>query len=153
MHEGSKRGKRIPNAVFITAIALLVTSIFSSGLSCRRRSGGHNEPYAISQLRTIHSAQELYLTRYGTYGSFADLSSVNMIDPVLASATSPASVKSGYYFSLTLETDAWWCCTARPGTPGVSGDRCFRIATDGMIYYKEEDDLNIATTKDAEVLK
>ena len=78
------------------------------------------------------------------YGTLQDLCSKNMIDSVLAQATSPGSAKLGYYFTLTLPDDrSSWRCVARPavwgadcGLPGGwRTERNYLITEQGVIYY------------------
>jgi predicted RNA-binding Zn-ribbon protein involved in translation (DUF1610 family) len=102
-----------------------------------------NEASAISVLRTLSSAQELYCTRYGYYATLPQLANANMIDTVLANATTPQRAKYGYYFQLTLVfkaagvsvTQTGWQCTALPAEPGVTGTRSFFIDETGVIYF------------------
>ena len=91
-----------------------------------------NEASAISALRTLSSAQELYNTRYAAYATFKDLAAKRYIDPVLASGK-----KNGFVFKIELPGPGKWRCTARPEKPGQTGERSFYIGEDGVIYYKE----------------
>jgi hypothetical protein len=91
-----------------------------------------NEASAISALRTLSSAEELYNTRYATYATLKDLAAKRYIDPTLASGK-----KNGYIFRIELPGPGKWHCTARPEKPGETGERSFYIGADGVIYYKE----------------
>ena len=89
----------------------------------------------IAALRTIASAQELYRRRYEVYGTLQQLGEANMLDNVLAAATTPENPKSGYWFTLTVESDKHWYCVARPSEWGVTGERNGFISTEGEIYW------------------
>ena len=134
----------------IAILGILAAMAIPSLLSSKKAG---KELSAISSLRTISNAQNLYNTRYSYYAYLHELANKNMLDPVLSTATTIASAKSGYYFTCTKQGAGWWCVTARPASPGTSGDRCFRISTNGVIYYKTTDDANIGTAIDVKILK
>jgi prepilin-type N-terminal cleavage/methylation domain-containing protein len=136
--------------MIVVAIIAIIAAIAIPNLIESKKAA--HEASAVSSLRTLGSSQELYRARYLSYASLAELADKGIIDPILADSTGPTCVKAGYYYSC-IRTAAWWCATARPGNPGQSGDRCFRIATNGVIYYKVTDDANIATASDVMVLK
>jgi hypothetical protein len=126
-------------ALPITIGAAILILLFSLLLSYRsaRRHGTGNEASAISALRTLSSAQELFNARYGRYApTLAALGNAGMIDQILAGATTPAMAKSGYFFQLRL-TQTGWECSTMPATPGVTGTRSFYINEDGVIYWRE----------------
>ena len=91
-----------------------------------------NEASAISALRTLSSAEELYNTRWGNYATLADLAAKRLIDASLASGK-----KSGYVYKVEVTGPNDWHATARPEKPGQTGERSFYIGADGVIYYKE----------------
>jgi len=126
-------GGAVPISMGIAAFIVLIYffAIYQSAASIRKV----NEASAISALRTMSSAQELYNTRYGSYAtSMAAIANSNMIDIVLANATTPQSAKSGYYFSLTTASGGWQC-VAKPAQPGTTGARSFFIDETGVIYH------------------
>ncbi len=105
-----------------------------------------NEASAISALRTISSAQELYKTRNGTYGDYCDLNdggSNKYIDPALAKADPdhPDHMeKSGYVVDICVNADrSDWFAFAYPAanTWGRNGERNFKITSDGIIYWND----------------
>lgn len=124
----------------LSILLLIVFLTIMHGMGCDfwggRRRGGGNEGAGISALRTISSAEELYNTRYERYGTFEELDRADMIDSVLAGATSAASPKSGYYFILTVsKTGLSWTCITRPSDWGITGERNFKIDQTGVIYF------------------
>jgi hypothetical protein len=98
-----------------------------------------NEASAISALRTLSSAQELYCTRYDTYTGMTQLVDKNLIDSVLADAEISAGgkPKSGYWYTMAAG-EGEWCCVAFPAQWGVTGERKFRISEDGVIYWSDD---------------
>jgi len=93
-----------------------------------------NEAYAISRLRTISAAQELFYARYERYGTLDELDTANMVDSVLARAIIPEKAASGYYYRLSVGQEEW-SCTALPARPGRTGTRSFFIDETGVIYF------------------
>jgi len=93
---------------------------------------GSPEAAAISALRTLSSAQELYNTRWSKYGNMTELHKADTIDAVLAEATTPEHSKSGYYFRMSPGEDGW-SCVALPAEPGYTGERSFFIDETGEI--------------------
>jgi hypothetical protein len=103
-----------------------------------------NEASAISALRTISSAQELYKTRTGTYGDYFDLNNgrdKKYTDPALAKADPDHphhQDKSGYNVDICVSPDrSDWYAIAMPGNWGRDGERNFKITSDGIIYWNE----------------
>jgi len=96
-------------------------------LECERVKRTPNRINAISSLRSISNAEELYNIRYSVYGTMEEMVQKNLIDSVLASATDPSHGKSGYYFIITLSEnrDAWTCIT-RPTDWGLTGESNYR---------------------------
>lgn len=123
-------------------IALAIISIIAAFAIPRllKTKSTANESNAIGALRTLNNAQSMYQTRFGTYGTLGQLGSAGMVDPVLAVAVQASSAKTGYYFTMTVLSKNWWCCTARPAQWGITGERSFRITQDGVIYHKFTDD-------------
>jgi Tfp pilus assembly protein PilE len=93
---------------------------------------------SISAMRTISSAQELFYKRHGMYATFEQLRAVNMLDSVLASATTPASAKSGYYFTMTISPDGTkWSCVMRPAVWPGGYHKNFMVNETGVLYWND----------------
>jgi len=135
--EHSQRGAAWWELLLVLAGVVVMVIVIPKIMQPRR--GGGNEAAAISALRTISCAQEIYNTRYETYATLAQFGDADMIDSVLAQATSPVSARSGYYFKLHTSSVAW-CCMAYPGKWGVTGERNFKITDDGIIYMNSVED-------------
>lgn len=144
-HNFRGRGFYFPRRLILIILALLIAFILLAVIvpGLIERPNYANEASAISALRTLSSAEELFNCRFGRYATLGQLAGTGMIDPVLARATSPWSTKSGYYFTLTVGGNGW-SCLAMPAEPGKTGTRSFFIDTSGVIYFapcKSENDL------------
>ena len=137
--------------VLVGALVLALTTI--SFLIPRMCCAGRAS--AISALRTLSSAQELYKTRTGCYGESFDLNDgkdKKYIDPALARSDPDhpnPMPKSGYWIDISVNADnSDWCAIARPevwekGVEQVGdywGRRNYIIKSDGVIYYNTEKD-------------
>lgn len=132
--------------LIVVVIIGIIAAIAIPNLLASRRAA--NEGSAISSMRTLHSAQNMYAATIGN-GDFAGglvfstvalqqlgTLGVGIIDPTLATGT-----KAGYRFLgiKTLRTaavPAEFAFTAAPTTPaGITqtGSRRFGIATPGVI--------------------
>lgn len=116
--------------IVITIIGVIVAIAMPNLFESRKAA---NEASAVSTLRAISSAQELYNSRYGTYGTLTQMDVANMVDAVIAKAITADSAKSGYYYSMWTSDDVW-CCKAQPSA-NATGSRSFRITQDGVIYF------------------
>ena len=113
--------------IAVILLAVYLPPLFESGPSPA------NEAAAISALRTLSSAQELFNTRYGTYGDMDGLYQANMIDVRTAQATEDGVPKSGYVFIVQFSGSSSWTGIALPADPGVTGSRSFFIDETGVI--------------------
>ncbi len=123
----------------ITLIALLcLTGLFlilgltSSNLPWDHKQSA-NEAMAISQMRTMMSAQELYHERHGRI-----LPSVQaLVDANYLSKTTLDREHTGYVFTVKPVSQDAWEVTAAPATPGVTGRRWFYVTSlDGDLRMK-----------------
>lgn len=145
MNRIAQRGFSLIELLIVVVIVGIIAAIAIPNLLASRRSA--NEGSAISALRTIHGAQNTYLTTYGA-GEYAgtvagldgvaltQLGAVNLIDGTLASGT-----KSGYVYTTgttarSATGPATFCTRSIPvANSGVTatGTRCFGVAADGVI--------------------
>lgn len=93
-----------------------------------------NETSAIGSLKAINGAEANYRTRSGAYANLSTLLSSNLIDKALGNASSSASLRSGYYFSVTPVTGntSQYYVTASPVPK--TGTRVFYTDETGVIF-------------------
>ena len=132
-----REGFTLIELMIVVAIIAIIAAIAIPSLLTAKKSG--HEAAIIASLRTISSTQEQYRTRFGTYGTLAQLSGAGFIDAVLGSGS-----KSGYYIETTGVTSTAWACRAKPVTQGSTGDRSFWVDESGVIRF-EADGTNYPT--------
>src|SRR5262245_31139344 len=89
-----KNGFSLIELLIVVAIILIIAAIAIPNLVRARRSA--NESSATASMRTIGSAELLYRSTHGAFGTLDLLSADSMLDNVLASGS-----KSGYAFAAT----------------------------------------------------
>ncbi len=117
-------------AVAVVPFIAIVAAIAIPNLLASKKTV--NEVAAVSTLRTLSFAQEVFVTKYSRYGSFDELQGMGVIDMSLAQATTPERAKSGYCYALKAGEDAW-SCTAVPAVPGTTGRKSYYIDQSGVI--------------------
>ncbi len=147
--EGVRPG-RFKNAVLVLlSLALLGVLSTKAGLRPRGYTGavpivrlspvrysGERGISVIASLKTLVTAEEQYKSTGGgnVYAALTQLSAATppYVDSVLASGK-----KSGYCFVLSVGTpaDSNWYATARPVTPGKTGNRFFFVDSSGVIRF------------------
>jgi hypothetical protein len=105
-----------------------------------------NEEAAISALRVLNSAQELYKTHGTPYGDYHNLYNEkfrNVHINANLSAADPDHPQhkplNGYRIDISVEPtqNSDWCAFARPAKWGVTGARNFKVESGGIIWYNE----------------
>jgi type II secretory pathway pseudopilin PulG len=122
----------ILGALGIVMIPIMAAIAIPTLLESRKTA---NEAMAVSSLRALSSAQELYYTRHASYGSMEDLLQKTLVDMRLGKATPGGTPRSGYFFTVRAKEHEW-SATAVPSHPGATGGRSFFIDQTGIIYYK-----------------
>jgi len=141
----SQKGFSLIELLIVVAIILIIAAIAIPNLIRSRMSA--NEASAVASLRSINTGEVSYNTTYETFATQAQLGPGNqtcsngptaanacLIDFLLASATAPATAKSGYYFLVT-PTPATYTSEAEPADPTSTGTRGFCSDQDMAIYF------------------
>ena len=131
--------------LIVVAIILILSAIAIPNFI--RSKIAANESSAVASLRTINTGEVAYENTYpGTFGELSSLgpgavtcgtpSSTNacLIDNQLANATSAATAKSGYIFTVTTGA-ATYSSEAEPATAGSTGTRGFCSDQNLVLYF------------------
>lgn len=97
------------------------------------------ETVVIRELQTVHQAQMMYQSQYGTYASsLRELGPPEVGDPgpraaKLIPRSLAAGEKDGYLFAMT-GVEGGYAITAIPKIFGSTGRRCFYLDQDGIVH-------------------
>ncbi len=142
MRTHRSKGFTLIELLIIVAVITIIMAAVLPALATARKHG--NESATVANLRSISSAQLQYRTRYGEYGSVAELETATLLD-----ASYEDAEKIGYRFtSAEAPGKSTWAINAEPVTPGVTGDRFFFVDESGVIRYREGD---LASDEDSAV--
>lgn len=136
MNMGRPWGFSLIELLLVVAVIAIIAAIAVPNLLSTKKAA--NEAAAVAHIRTWSSAQEIYLTRHGSYASSEEeLRADGLVG-------TPDPERLGYIFSIDNPAglrDRWWG-SAQPQEPGVSGDRYFYIDQTGAIRWSTEGPAN-----------
>lgn len=149
-----QKGFSLIELLIVVAIILIIAAIAIPNLLRARIAA--NESSAVSSIRTINTAEVTYQSAYPTWG-YADVmgelgpggvsctaptqATACLVDNVLASAITPGTAKSGYYFALAAQqgTGGTLYLSYQVGTAAAvwnqTGVRDFCAVEDGVIHF------------------
>jgi len=150
------QGFSLIELLIVVAIILIIAAIAIPNLLRARIAA--NESSAVQSLRTINTAQVTYQSTYPTVGFAGTLASLGpgagntvcgvpastaacLLDSVLASASTAATPKSGYYFTDPVTTAAGginvdYVINGMPAAANQTGVRGFCSNSDGVIRFE-----------------
>jgi len=140
MRRSPCRGFTLIELMIVVAIIGIISAIAIPNLLAARAGG--NEASAISSLRSICSASELYRGRFGEYpgatsgSGLADLSNPGLLPAPFIDAELGSGLKSGYVFSI-IGGATTWSGTAAPGNAN-DGTRSFFCDESGVIRVEAD---------------
>lgn len=128
-----QKGFSLIELLVVVIVILIIAAIAIPSLLISRRSA--NQASAVSNLRSINTAQQTYLMSTGnsvSYGSLAALNAAGLIDSTWTAAT---VTKSTYTYNLTLSggLNAGFCMTATSAST-TSGANSYAVSHRGIIY-------------------
>jgi prepilin-type N-terminal cleavage/methylation domain-containing protein len=141
-----QKGFSLIELLIVVAIILIVGAIAVPAFIRSRIAA--NESSAVASLRTINTGEVTYNNTYpGTYATLDQLgpggatcttaSSTNacLIDNSLASASSAASAKDGYYFTIGGDMVTGYTSLAQPAAANSTGTRTFCSDQTLVLFY------------------
>jgi type IV pilus assembly protein PilA len=151
-----QKGFSLIELLIVIAIILIIAAIAIPNLM--RSKMAANEASAISSLRTLNTAEVTYATVYPSVGYSNDMPSLGglpavcsvpggasaatacIIDEVLATATTLATAKSGYFYTYggliaVGGVNTAYTVTASPTIVGTAGQRYFFTDQSGVLRY------------------
>ncbi len=134
-----QKGFSLIELLIVVAIILIIAAIAIPNLM--RSKMAANESSAISSLRTISTAEVTYATVAvcSVPGGASSLTAC-IIDDVLATATTLATAKSGYFYTYSLGAavggiNTSYSVTATPTIVGTAGQRYFFTDQSCVLRY------------------
>ena len=128
----NNRGFSLLELLIVVAIILIIATIAIPSLLRSRQAA--NESAAVSNLRTINTAEVTYLSSAGgQFGGLADLVTAGLLDTRFNNAVTPPGV-SGYTFSVTANLQNY-TATANPASSN-SGRYAYFSWPDAVIKYQ-----------------
>ena len=149
----TQKGFSLIELLIVVAIILIIAAIAIPNLLRSRIAA--NEASAVSSMRTINTACITYNSTYGQFPSALSnlkapasgnpsTSAADLIDSLLAGASSSSTPKSGYFFTYTAGAGlSSYSVLASPVTVNQTGLRFFYTDQSGVIRF------NIGVAADA----
>jgi len=131
-----QKGFSLIELLIVVAVILVISAMAIPAFM--RSKMAANEGSAVASLNAINVGEAIYNNTYpGTYATLAqlgpggpscgvaDATNACLIDNVLANASSAATAKSGYYFTIGGDLVTGYTSLAQPASPNMTGTRTF----------------------------
>ena len=116
--------------IVVALIGVIASIAVPSYISSRR---GARESAAISNMRTLISAEGAFLSTTGGYTQYASLSQLSSLSLIESTFVNNSGVKDGYLFVLTQPDITSYNITAAPQTADAAQMRYFYADQSGVI--------------------
>ena len=146
-----QKGFSLIELLIVVAIILIIAAIAIPNLLRARIAA--NESSAVGNMRSINTAEVSYATAYqnhvGTWATMTELGGASpctasettacLIDHTLELATSAATGKSGYYFTLAVGGADGYTLNGDPNTYGSTGNKHYFTDGTGVVRHVDTD--------------
>lgn len=126
-----QKGFSLIELLIVVAMIGVITSIAVPSYINSRR--GARESAAISNVRTLISAEGAYIATTGGYTQYASISTLSSLNLLESTFVNNGGVKDGYLFVLTQPDVTSYTITADPQTADASVMRYFYADQSGVI--------------------
>jgi prepilin-type N-terminal cleavage/methylation domain-containing protein len=141
-----QKGFSLIELLIVVAIILIIAAIAIPNLLRSRIAA--NEASAVGSMRTINTAEITYASTYPSVGYATVLTNLAgsscaaptstaacLIDTTLAGATTAATGKSGYYFTIATSSALGYLLNGDPAKAGSTGIKHFYTDGTAVIHY------------------
>jgi type IV pilus assembly protein PilA len=122
----STKGFSLLELMIVIVIILLITTIAIPNYLTSRKLA--NETAAITELKTLHTAQISYTSMARSFGTIPDLIAAHVLDPRFSGTL------SGYNFTVTLTEGGDYVAEAKPAS-SINGRYAYTASADGIVRF------------------
>jgi type IV pilus assembly protein PilE len=130
-----QKGFSLIELLIVVAVIGVVSSIAIPSYVQSRRAA--KESAAISNVRTLISAEGAFISSVGGYTRYASLSELSAQNLIESTFVTNSGVKEQYLFQITQPDATSYSITATPQTPDASVMRYFYADESGVIRYNK----------------
>jgi hypothetical protein len=101
---------------------------------------------AKDTLMNLYQAQKMYSNEFSTFAGLQQIAAMQRIDSRIIESIAGRWPKDGYYYTLGVEDESWWC-SAFPKAKRVTGSKAYRIDDTGVMTFQIHADVSPDTKK------